>query len=310
MSLSDPKFDPNGTVDDAVRDLIEGEYMETLQQMTLDDAVLNLSQYGGTKWAQLKDSEGKGTLADAQEGDRRRRQTERPPGMHHPRNMRLFNYLEDHGTSSLSIVDSDRNTVTITSSVNLAFGSKVVSPSTGIVLNNQMDDFSTPGRLNYFGLHPSESNYIVPGKRPLSSMSPTMVFREVKHDGPTENNYLGQLVLSIGASGGPKIITAILQTILNYAFVGMPLYESISAPRIHNQLLYHGAAGTNIEEDPLPQGPTIQLSERSRLALERRGHNLITSDYLGTVQAVSVDSETGSLSAVADIRKQGMPAGY
>eukprot|EP00580_Thalassiosira_gravida_P020575 CAMPEP_0201680294 /NCGR_PEP_ID=MMETSP0494-20130426/50482_1 /ASSEMBLY_ACC=CAM_ASM_000839 /TAXON_ID=420259 /ORGANISM="Thalassiosira gravida, Strain GMp14c1" /LENGTH=115 /DNA_ID=CAMNT_0048164007 /DNA_START=128 /DNA_END=472 /DNA_ORIENTATION=- len=115
----------------------------------------------------------------------------------------------------------------MTSSVNLNFGSKVVSPSTGIILNNQMDDFSSPGLVNYFGVSPSESNYVAPGKRPLSSMSPTMVFRDTNHHhGPTETadsngKISGKLVLSLGASGGPKIITSVLQTILNHAFVGI-----------------------------------------------------------------------------------------
>eukprot|EP00584_Thalassiosira_punctigera_P022281 CAMPEP_0172560268 /NCGR_PEP_ID=MMETSP1067-20121228/87875_1 /TAXON_ID=265564 ORGANISM="Thalassiosira punctigera, Strain Tpunct2005C2" /NCGR_SAMPLE_ID=MMETSP1067 /ASSEMBLY_ACC=CAM_ASM_000444 /LENGTH=524 /DNA_ID=CAMNT_0013350027 /DNA_START=17 /DNA_END=1588 /DNA_ORIENTATION=+ len=314
MSLSDPKFAPEENAN-AVNDLTKGGYMEALRRMTLDDAVLNLSQYGGQKWAQLKNTDGTGALVDAQEGDRRRRRAERArvDDSHNiaPRNLRLFNYLEDHGTSSLSVVDKDRNTVAITSSVNLEFGSKVVSPSTGIVLNNQMDDFSTPGRVDYFGLFPSKSNYIVPGKRPLSSMSPTMVFwnnNSMESDPPNDKN-LGKLVMSLGASGGPKIITAVLQTILNHAFVGMPLYESVSAPRVHNQLLYHGAAGTNIEDDTLPQGPNVRLSERTRTALEKRGHKLIETNFLGTVQAVAVDLEMDSLTTVSDIRKQGKPAG-
>ncbi len=303
MSLSDPKFDPEDNAN-AIKDLIEGDYMEILQKKTIDSGVLNLSQYGGEKWAQLTDSDDKEDLVDAQEGDRRKRIRSR--------HMMLFNYLNDHGTTSLSVVDSERNTVSITSSVNLEFGSKVVSPSTGIVLNNQMDDFATPGRVNYFGLHPSESNYIVAGKRALSSMSPTLVFRDSvnSNDGPkTATDNLGHLVLSLGASGGPKIITSVIQTILNYAFVGMDLFESISAPRIHNQLLYHGAAGTNIEKDTILQGPTIQVTDRTISALKNRGHPVIVSDYLGTVQAVAQDLETGLLSAVSDIRKQGMPAG-
>ena len=90
----------------------------------------------------------------------------------------------------------------------------------------------------------------------------------------------------------------------------MPLFESVSAPRIHDQLLYHGSAGTNVERSVLPQGPDIVLSNRTCAALERRGHYLIETDYLGAVQAVGVDLETGSLTAVSDIRKQGMPAGY
>ena len=325
MSLSDPKFDPD-TNANAVRDLIEGYYMEMLRVGTLDDAVLNVSQYGGPKWAQLKEDFNNGrerdpTIKDAKEGDRRRRMA----GMiganngttitSSSRNLRLFNYLEDKGTTSLSVIDSNRNSVTITTSINLEFGSKVLT-STGIVLNNVMDDFSTPGRANSFGLHPSESNYVAPGKRPLSSMSPTLVFRDIGRsvdDGPAKKapyDDLGKLVLSLGASGGPKIITAVLQTIINYAIVGMPLFESVSAPRIHDQLLYHGSAGTNVERSVLPQGPDIVLSNRTCAALERRGHYLIETDYLGAVQAVGVDLETGSLTAVSDIRKHGMPAGY
>ena len=306
MSLSDPKFAREENAD-AVNDLISGDYIGSLRNVTMDDDVLRLSQYGGMKWAQLKDTEDKGALIDAQEGDRRRRRTSEVAhstitARH--RKMRLFNYLEDHGTTSLSVVDKDRNTVVITSSINLEFGSKVYSPSTGLILNNQMDDFATPGRADYFGLHPSESNYISPGKRALSSMSPTMVFC----DG--SNGDMGDLVLSLGGSGGPKIITACLQTILNFAFIGMPLYDAVSSARIHNQLLYHGAAGSNIESDILPQGPTVELSERTRISLEKRGHKLIPSDFLGAVQAVSVDVETDTLTAVSDVRKQGMPAGY
>jgi len=305
MSLSDPKFYPKEN-SDAVADLISNGYMESLRKNTSDDSVLSLSQYGGVKWAQLKDSDDTENLVDAQEGDRRRRVESNKQ-----RKLRDFNYLDDHGTTSLSVVDKDRNAVTITSSINLEFGSKVASPSTGIILNNQMDDFATPGMDDFFGLRPSESNYIASGKRPLSSMSPTMVFRSFDgNESGIKSDDLGKLVLNLGASGGPKIITSVLQTILNYAYLGMPLYESVSAPRIHNQLLYHGAAGLNIEQDTLSQGPLVEVSQRTRMALEKRGHKVIPSDFLGAVQAVAIDLETDALTAVSDIRKQGMPAGY
>lgn len=297
MSLSDPKYDPNGN-DDAVTDLIQGNYIEKLQQMTINDEVLNLSRYGGEKWAQLQESDGTGEMKDAQEGDRRRLRSE-----FQRRKLRLFNYLEDHGTTSLTVVDKHRNSVTITSSINLGFGSKVASSSTGIILNNQMDDFSTPGRANSFGLIPSESNYIVPGKRPLSSMSPTMVFRD---SGNTDDE-LGELILSLGASGGPKIITGVAQVIINHALLGMPLFESIMAARIHNQLVYHGAAASNVEEGQQMHS----ISERTRSALEARGQQLIPTKLgLGAVQAVAVDLETNTLSAVSDIRKNGVPDAY
>ena len=132
MSLSDPKFSPDENAN-VTKDLLEGYYMEMLRQNTLDNSILNLSQYGGHQWAQLNDTDDTGALVDAQEGDRKRRK----------RQLRLFNYLEDSGTSSLSVVDKDRNTVTVTSSINLDFGSKVVSPSTGIILNNQVSKTTT-----------------------------------------------------------------------------------------------------------------------------------------------------------------------
>lgn len=295
MSLSDPKYDSERN-DDAVTDLVKGNYIEKLQKMTLADKVLNLSQYGGEKWAQVQDSDGTGAMKDAQEGDRRmlRSESER-------RKLRLFNYLEDHGTTSLSVVDKHRNSVTITSSINLGFGSKVASSSTGLILNNQMDDFATPGRANFFGLRPSESNYIVPGKRPLSSMSPTMVFRDTGNA-----NEMGKLVLSLGGSGGPKIITGVAQVIINYALLGMPLFESVMAARIHNQLVYHGASASVVEK-----GQETHLSNRTYTALEARGQQLISTKLgLGSIQAVAVDLETNTLSAVSDIRKFGVPDAY
>ena len=112
MSLSDPGFAPEVNRD-AVANLTEGGYVEALRRTTSDDAVLNLSRYGGQKWAQLKDADGEGAPVDAQEGDRRRRRRaeERTRAddedVHASRKLRLFNYLEDHGTSSLSIVDKD-----------------------------------------------------------------------------------------------------------------------------------------------------------------------------------------------------------
>ena len=110
--------------------------------------------------------------------------------------------------------------------------------------------------------------------------------------------------------GGPKIITAVLQVILNHLFLGMPLYKSIASPRIHNQLLYHGAAATGYDKSRLLQGPLIETPERTRDALKRRKQIIIPLDYLGTCQAVSIDSEVDELTAVSDPRKYGKSAGY
>ena len=174
-----------------------------------------------------------------------------------------------------------------------------------------MDDFATPGRPNKFGLHPSESNYVSPGKRPLSSMAPTMLFHSNKSDG--DSTTLGRLFMVLGSSGGPKIITSIIQVILNHAIMGIPLYEAVTRPRIHDQLLYHMAAATGYDMSKLnlqPGKPIIEVRQRTLDALERRGHHMFSLDYLGTTQAVGVDLETDKLTAVSDVRKNGQSAGY
>jgi len=196
--------------------------MEELRQETSDEDILHLSEYGGKKWAKLSDSEGKGELVDAHEGDRHRR-------------TQLLDYLEDHGTTSLSIIDKDRNAVSMTSTINTYFGSKVVSPSTGIVFNSQMDDFAKPGKIDFYGLEPSESNFIVPGKCPLSSMSPTLVFHGEHRPGIGKKSNLGKIFMALGASGGPKIISSVSQVFQNHAIQGLPLFESMAHARIHCQ---------------------------------------------------------------------------
>jgi gamma-glutamyltranspeptidase len=161
---------------------------------------------------------------------------------------------------------------------------------------------------------PAEANYIKPGKKPLSSMSPTMIFHANPNpsgeNAVTEAN-LGDLRLVIGGSGGPKIITAVYQVIVNYLLLGKPLFEAVAHPRVHNQLIYHGAAATTLENSVVhPVDVNLQVSNRTATALANRGHTLIDIDYAGTVQAVAVDPETGLLTAVCDIRKGGSPVGY
>lgn len=166
-------------------------------------------------------------------------------------------------------------------------------------------DFGNPGLPNYYGLRPSESNFIEPRKKPLSSMSPTLLFKKTP-----DKNSLGDLFMSVGASGGPKIISSVVQVIINHAMLGMPVFDAIAHPRVHDQLLYHESDVTCTESCPLDQGPIVEVSDRTKAALVKRGHRLISVDYAGTVQAVAVDLETNTLSAVSDIRKGGTPAGY
>jgi gamma-glutamyltranspeptidase len=139
-------------------------------------------------------------------------------------------------------------------------------------------------------------------------MSPTMVFRKTEG---TDGDTFGKLELVVGGSGGPKIISSVVQVVINYCLLGMPLFDSIARPRVHDQLVYHDAALTTTEKMILLEGPLIEVPQRTKDALLARGHNsLLEIDYAGTVQAVAVDLETNTLSAVSDIRKGGRPAGY
>jgi len=175
-------------------------------------------------------------------------------------------------------------------------------------------DFSTPGRPNTFGLPPAEANYIQPGKRPLSSMSPTLVFysgdedvtKAAKHDERPSN--LGKLLMVVGASGGPRIITAVVQVAINYIVLGMNLKDSVPHPRIHDQLLYHNEPSTLYDKDVVEPG--YGLSNETYEALTRRGHSLLPTSYTGTCQAIAIDIETNEIEAVSDIRKGGTPSGY
>jgi len=348
MSLSDPLFGASVNKE-AVRDLTQTGYMESLRRITKDDTVLPLSSYGGPKWAQLNDGDGTKEAVDAQEGDRRRRRLVRKqesPLSHsaldnndddrHPqedassdpntnnnskkhagndrrRLSRPFGYLDDSGTTHLSVVDKDGNAVALTTSINGVFGSLVYSESTGVILGNTMDDFGVPIEgSNAFGLRPSAANFIVPGKRPLSSMSPTIVLRKRNRDSSSGNNNWGDLVMVLGGSGGPKIISSVIQVILNVLFLGMPIFDAVTKPRIHDQLLYHDSIVTNVEKSTLggKDGPTLEVAELTKDALRQRHHKVLDIDYTGCVQAILVNHETNTLSAVSDMRKGGSPSGY
>ncbi len=191
----------------------------------------------------------------------------------------------DGGTSHFSVIDSCGNAVACTETINLAYGSFVVVPDGGIVLNNEMDDFSTrPGRPNAFGLLQSEANAISPGRRPLSSMTPTIVVRD------------GRAVLAAGGSGGPRIISATLQVVLNRMLFDMSPAAAVAAPRFHHQWF----------PDVLGLEPELNMAVGD--ALRRRGHHPSLLSGAGVSQAV-VRCGT-HVAGGSDPRKQGRPAGY
>ena len=193
--------------------------------------------------------------------------------------------VNDAGTSHISVIDRHGNAVACTETINTFFGSYVVEPEFGIVLNNEMDDFSTAkGRPNAFRLIQSTANVVAPGKKPLSSMSPTIVL---------EN---GRAIQAVGGSGGPRIISATLQVLLNQLRFGMTSCEAVHAPRFHHQWLPHTVF---LEPD---------LYERLRDPLAERGHRVESQKILGVVQTAG-RTPHGLLGA-SDPRKYGRPAGF
>ncbi len=195
-----------------------------------------------------------------------------------------FTTPDDGGTTHFSILDAAGNAVACTETINTRFGSYVVEPTFGIILNNEMDDFtSLPGVPNAFGLIQSEANSIEPGKRPLSSMTPTIVVRD------------GKAEFVVGASGGPRIITATVQVLLNMARHGQSPEAAVEALRIHHQW----APDTlELEGEKLP-----------RSALERMGHKIRLRSDSAVVQAASRTAD-GKLQGASDRRKVGRAAGY
>ncbi|CEF69006.1 Gamma-glutamyltranspeptidase family-containing protein [Strongyloides ratti] len=133
----------------------------------------------------------------------------------------------DHGTSHITIIDSDGNGVSCTSTVNQLLGSVRASPTLGIIWNDQMDDFSSPGLTNSFGYTPSSSNFIKAGKRPMSSASPTIIYHKES----------GEIKMSVGASGGSYIISATAQVIIRSILFNQTVKEAVDAPRFHHQYL-------------------------------------------------------------------------
>jgi len=192
--------------------------------------------------------------------------------------------LESHDTTHFSILDHDGNAVAITITLNTDFGSGVVVRGGGFLLNNEMDDFSAkPGVANYYGVTGSGANAIVPGKRMLSSMSPTILVTD------------GQVSLVVGSPGGSTIITSVYQAIVNVLEFGMSAQDAVAATRFHHQLL---------PEDLVTYSVTRPLPDEVIRALESRGYRALPHEWeFGDLQLI-VRDEAG-LHAASDPRGRG-----
>jgi gamma-glutamyltranspeptidase/glutathione hydrolase len=187
-------------------------------------------------------------------------------------------------TTHVAAADAAGNWVAITATVNTAFGSKIIVPGTGVVLNNQMDDFSIlPGVPNAFGLVGAENNSVAPLKRPLSSMSPTIVL-----------DRQGKPVLTVGAAGGPKIITEVVLAIVRWLDFEEPLAEAVAGARFHHQWRPNCVSC----EKGLPANVVDGLRARGHAVEE------LAPGSAGRTQAIAVD-RNGEFVGVADPRGGG-----
>ncbi|MCB9653462.1 MAG: gamma-glutamyltransferase family protein [Deltaproteobacteria bacterium] len=205
-----------------------------------------------------------------------------PNGLKAPVMRRTELPKESSDTTHLVAIDRRGNVVTLTQTINTVFGAAVVAPETGVMLNNEMDDFSAaPGTPNAFGLVGAKANEIQPGKVPLSSMTPTLLLKD------------GRVRLAVGAPGGPTIITTVLQIIHGVVDLKLDLPHAVARPRMHMQWL---PDRIRIEEDT--------LSDELRATLEARGHIFEVSRPWGNATAIQVLAD-GTRIGVADPRGGG-----
>ncbi|XP_010438326.1 PREDICTED: gamma-glutamyltranspeptidase 3-like [Camelina sativa] len=226
-----------------------------------------------------------------------------------------WSQLRDQGTSHFCIVDAERNTVSMTTTVNYAFGAKVLSPATGIVLNNEMDDFSAPSEITPDELPPAPTNFIEPNKRPLSSMTPLVVTKD------------GELVAALGGAGGMNIIAGVLQVFLNCFVLNMKPLQAVESARVYHRLIPNVVQYENFTAI---NGDYIGLTEDTKMFLAERGHEFEAVSGRAIVQLIvqtfKEDKEEdmfidigrkigkhkkplkGLLTAVSDPRKDGKPA--
>ena len=188
----------------------------------------------------------------------------------------VFPPKEGENTTHFSVVDADGNAVANTYTLNTSYGSLVIAEGTGVLLNNEMDDFtSKPGVPNSFGLIQGEANSIAPGKRPLSSMTPTIVLKD------------GALLMVTGSPGGPTIINTVMHSILNVIEHGMTVQEAVAYPRFHHQWMPDSVRWE-------PRG----LSADTRSLLESMGHTLVNRGRMGSCHAILIGADGKRLAGI------------
>src|ERR1051325_3293592 len=197
---------------------------------------------------------------------------------------------ESDETTHFTVVDAEGNAVTNTYTLNNSYGSAAVAKGTGLLLNDEMDDFAAkPGTPNMYGLIQGERNAVAPRKRPLSAMTPTIVLRKN-----------GSLWFTVGSPGGPTIINTVLCIITNVIDYDMNIQQAIDAPRIHHQWL----------PDELV-GEPFGLSGDTQRALTARGHTLAKLRYLGDAEGIMNEEKTGMRLGAPDPRRSdGQAVGY
>jgi gamma-glutamyltranspeptidase/glutathione hydrolase len=197
---------------------------------------------------------------------------------------------ESEETTHFTVVDAEGNAVSNTYTLNNSFGSAAVARGTGLLMNDEMDDFAAkPGTPNLYGLIQGERNAVAAHKRPLSAMTPTFVLRKD-----------GSLWFTVGSPGGPTIINTVLDVITNVVDYGMNIQQAIDAPRIHHQWL----------PDELVFEP-YGLSGDTQNALISRGHKLAKPRYLGDAEGIMIEEKTGvRLGATDPRRSDGLAVGY
>lgn len=202
-----------------------------------------------------------------------------------PGQPRTFEHSE---TTHFSVVDADGNAVATTTTLNGSYGNGQVVTGAGFLLNNEMDDFSAkPGTPNMFGLIGGEANAVGPGKRMLSSMTPTILVKD------------GKTRLVVGSPGGGRIITTVLQVVLNVVDFKMNVQEAVDAPRFHHQWL---PDAIRLERQGFPADVVT--------ALEAMGHTTDVGADMGDVHAIVIDESTGLRLGASDPRQDGRTLGY